>query len=151
MDDARNGDRHMGRLRRYATSHKALVTGVMDQIRERGALGASELTDAASPKGSWWGWSQGKEILEWLFWIGDVTTARRRNFERLYDLTERVLPERVGSARLCLRREQAQRELMLIGARAMGVATARDLRDYFRLPAEDAAVAVAELVEAGHS
>ena len=90
MERARNGEGTWKRLRRYATSHKQLVTAALEQIRERGALGASELADCGKSKGSWWGWSQGKEILEWLFWIGDVTTARRRNFERLYDLTERV-------------------------------------------------------------
>lgn len=148
MDDARSGVGTWGRLRRYATSHRSLVTAVIDQIRERGELGAGELADGGKSKGSWWGWSQGKEILEWLFWIGEVTTARRRNFERLYDLTERVLPESVRALPVPSR-EQAQRELMLIGARAMGVATARDLRDYYRLPAKDAAVRLGELVEQG--
>ncbi|GFE88902.1 hypothetical protein GCM10011488_38560 [Steroidobacter agaridevorans] len=148
MDDARKGVGTWGRLKRYATSHQDLVKGAIDQIRERGPLGASELTDAGKSKGSWWGWSQGKEILEWLFWIGDVTTARRRNFERLYDLPERVLPESVRNAPVPAR-ESAQRELMMIGARAMGVATARDLRDYFRLPTKEAAMRLAELVEEG--
>ncbi|GFE81214.1 hypothetical protein GCM10011487_32140 [Steroidobacter agaridevorans] len=148
MDDARKGVGTWGRLKRYATSHQDLVKGAIDQIRERGPLGASELTDAGKSKGSWWGWSQGKEILEWLFWIGDVTTARRRNFERLYDLPERVLPESVRNAPVPAR-ESAQRELMMIGARAMGVATARDLRDYFRLPAKEAATRLTELVEEG--
>src|SRR5262245_48691101 len=148
MDRARNGEGTWKRLRRYATSHQALVVAVLEQIRERGALGASELADCGKSQGSWWGWSQGKEILEWLFWIGDVTTARRRNFERLYDLTERVLPERVRTASVPSP-EQARRELMAVAARALGVATSRDLRDYFRLPAEDAQVRVAELVEQG--
>ncbi|HEY5761149.1 MAG TPA: crosslink repair DNA glycosylase YcaQ family protein [Steroidobacter sp.] len=147
MDDARNGVT-WGKLRRYATSHRDLVKAALDQIRERGPLGASELADAGKSKGSWWGWSQGKEILEWLFWIGDVTTARRRNFERLYDLPERVLPETVRMASVPAR-EDAQRELTMIGARAMGIATARDLRDYFRLPAKDASARLAELVEEG--
>jgi uncharacterized protein YcaQ len=148
MDRARNGEGTWKRLRRYATSHKALVSAAVEQIRERGPLGASELVDCGKSKGSWWGWSQGKEILEWLFWIGDVTTARRRNFERLYDLTERVLPERVRTASVPPP-EQARRELMAVSARALGVATARDLRDYFRLPAQDAQLRVAELVEEG--
>jgi uncharacterized protein len=148
MDDARNGLRTWGRLRRYATSHQALVIAVLEQIRERGPLGASELSDAGKSKGSWWGWSQGKEILEWLFWIGDVTTAHRRNFERVYDLSERVLPEAVRTLPVPSR-EQAQRELMSIAARAMGVATARDLRDYYRLPAKESATRLAELVEQG--
>ena len=55
-------------------------------------------TSCGKSSGGWWGWSQGKEILEWLFWTGQVTTARRRNFERLYDLTERVLPPEVIAA-----------------------------------------------------
>jgi uncharacterized protein YcaQ len=148
MDRARNGEGTWKRMRRYATSHKHLVTSALEQIRERGALGASELDDCGKSKGSWWGWSQGKEILEWLFWAGDVSTARRRNFERLYDLTERVLPERVRTVSVPPP-EQARRELMAISARALGVATARDLRDYFRLPAADAALRIAELVEAG--
>ena len=147
MDDARNGVGTWGRLKRYATSHQELVAAVIEQIRERGPLGASELAGAGKSKGSWWGWSQGKEILEWLFWIGDVTTARRRNFERLYDLSERVLPE--ARALPVPARDEAQRELMLIGARAMGVATARDLRDYYRLPAKESAVRLGELVEQG--
>lgn len=148
MERARNGEGTWKRLRRYATSHKSLVTAAMEQIRDRGPLGASELADCGKSQGSWWGWSQGKEILEWLFWIGDVTTARRRNFERLYDLTERVLPAQVRAASTPPP-EQARRELMAVAARSLGVATARDLRDYFRLPAEDAAVRVAELVEEG--
>jgi uncharacterized protein len=148
MDRARNGEGTWKRMRRYATSHKDLVTAALQQIRERGPLGASELTDSGKSKGSWWGWSQGKEIMEWLFWIGEVTTERRRNFERLYDLTERVLPEHVRNASVPSP-EQARRELMAVSARALGVATARDLRDYFRLPAEDAALRLGELVEEG--
>jgi uncharacterized protein YcaQ len=148
MDRARQGEGTWKRMRRYATSHKDLVAAALAEIRERGALGASELANCGKSKGSWWGWSQGKEILEWLFWIGDVTTARRRNFERLYDLTERVLPERVRTASVPTP-EQARRELMAVSARALGVGTARDLRDYFRLPAEDAALRIAELVEEG--
>ncbi|HKQ15239.1 MAG TPA: crosslink repair DNA glycosylase YcaQ family protein [Steroidobacteraceae bacterium] len=148
MDRARNGEGTWKRMRRYATSHKDLVSAALEQIRERGALGASELADCGKSKGSWWGWSQGKEIMEWLFWTGEVTTARRRNFERLYDLTERVLPERVRTVSVPSP-EEARRELMAVSARALGVATARDLRDYFRLPAGDAALRVAELVEEG--
>lgn len=148
MDDARNGIGTWGGLKRYATTHQELVKGVLDQLHERGPLGASELIDGGKSKGAWWGWSQGKQIMEWLFWSGAVTTAKRRNFERVYDLTQRVLPESIQKLRVPPR-DEAQRELMLIGARAMGVATARDLRDYFRLPAKDAAARLTELVEEG--
>jgi uncharacterized protein len=148
MDLARSGEGTWKRLRRYAKKHQPLVAAALAQIREQGPLGASELTDCGKSKGSWWGWSQGKEILEWLFWTGEVTTARRRNFERLYDLTDRVLPESVRTAAVPAK-EQAQRKLMSVAARALGVATARDLRDYFRLPAADSTKRLAELVEEG--
>ena len=148
MDRARRGEGTWGRLKRYATEHKDLVAAAVSQIRERGPLGASELEAAGQSKGGWWGWSQGKEILEWLFWTGEVTTATRRNFERLYDLTERALPAQIIAAPTPTK-EEAQRSLMTTAARALGVATLRDLRDYFRLPTQDAALRLHELVESG--
>lgn len=146
MERARNGEGTWGMLRRYATEHRALVDAALAEIGARGALGASELTSAGRGPGGWWGWSQGKQIMEWLFWSGQVTTARRRNFERLYDLTERVIPAAVRELPTPSK-EEAQRKLMMVSARALGVATARDLRDYFRLPTADAAARLRELIE----
>src|SRR5690606_23342848 len=77
-----------------------------------------------------------------------ITSARRRGFERLYDLPERVLPRAVVRTPTPDPAD-AQRELIRIASRALGVATERDLRDYFRLPAADARARVAELAEAG--
>lgn len=148
MERARCGEGTWGRLRRYATEHQDLVDAALAQIREHGPLGASELESAGKSRGGWWGWSQGKEILEWLFWTGQVTTAKRRNFERLYDLTERSLPAPI-IALPTPSKEQAQRSLMTTAARALGVATLRDLRDYFRLPTQDAAQRLDELIESG--
>ena len=91
---------------------------------------------AAAGEGGWWGWSDGKLALEFLFWAGLVTTATRRGFERVYDLPERALPRAVLDAPTPEPAE-AQRELLRRAARALGVATARDLRDYFRLDAAD--------------
>jgi len=149
MDRARRGEGTWGRLRRYATEHQDLVNAALTQIRERGPLGASELEAAGNKsRGGWWGWSQSKEILEWLFWSGQVTTSKRRSFERLYDLTERALPANVVSAPIPAK-DEAQRALMASAARALGIATLRDLRDYFRLPAQDASQRLQELVESG--
>ena len=95
-----------------------------------------------------WNWHEGKVALEYLFFTGQVAAARRVNFERLYDLTERVLPRRDPRAADADPAE-AQRELVRIAARALGVATEPDLGDYFRLPRADSKARVAELVEAG--
>lgn len=148
MERARRGEGTWGRLKRYATGHQDLVASALAQIRERGPLGASELEASGRSAGGWWGWSQGKEIMEWLFWSGQVTTASRRNFERRYDLVERALPAQIVTAPVPSP-DDAQRRLLEIAARALGVATARDLRDYFRLSATDAAQRLHELTEAG--
>lgn len=148
MEDAQRGQGAWKRLRRYATQHAEEVRAVLDQLRVRGALRASELEGGGKSSGSWWGWSRGKEILEWLFWTGVVTAAARQNFERIYALTERVLPAHVLNAPTPTR-EAAHRALLTIAAQALGVCTLRDLRDYFRLPAVESAARVQELVEEG--
>jgi hypothetical protein len=135
-------------LAQLGRRRRAYVQAILDEVSERGPLTASELSNGGRSRGSWWGWSQGKTALEWLFWSGRVTTATRRRFERVYDLTERVLPADV-LASPTPREEDAQRALVDLAARALGVATARDLRDYFRLDAADANPRLAELVEAG--
>jgi uncharacterized protein YcaQ len=72
----------------------------------------------------------------------------RRSFERLYDLPERVLPPEIAAAPTPAP-DEAQRRLLLTAARALGVATERDLRDYYRLEVADTRARLAELVEAG--
>jgi uncharacterized protein YcaQ len=119
-------------------------------VRASGPVAASEVLEHERPKrtGPWWDWSDVKRAFEWLFWSGQITSARRRGFERLYDLPERVLPAEVIAAPTPTV-EDAQRELVRVAARSLGVAAERDLRDYFRLDLADARARVAELVEAG--
>jgi uncharacterized protein YcaQ len=134
---------------RFARERPEFISRALEQIVDRGSLAASQLSDGGRASGSWWGWSDGKRALEHLFWTGRITTASRRNsFERVYDLTERVLPSRILNIPTPSE-EDAQRELIRIAARAMGVATERDLRDYFRLGVHDARARIAELVENG--
>ncbi len=135
-------------LAQLGRRRRAYVDAILAEVAERGPLTASELSSGGRGRGSWWGWSEGKTALEWLFWSGRVTTATRRRFERVYDLTERVLPPDVLSAPTPTEAE-AHRSLVRLAARALGVATARDVRDYFRLDAADTKPRLAELVEAG--
>jgi uncharacterized protein len=99
--------------------------------------------------GGWWGWSESKRALEGLFWTGELTTATRRGtFERVYGVTDQVLPKAIVAAPTPPR-DAAQRQLLMTAARALGVATARDLRDYFRMSVADTPLRLAELVEEG--
>ncbi|MGV9005787.1 MAG: winged helix-turn-helix domain-containing protein [Brevundimonas sp.] len=133
---------------RFGRERRDYIDGILAEIERRGPVTGGDF--ATGPRGApgWWSWSDGKRALEWLFWAGRITTATRRGFERVYDLTERVLPAAVLD-RPTPTEAQAQRALVRASARAMGVATAADLRDYFRLPLADARARIAELVEAG--
>ncbi|MBX2850659.1 MAG: winged helix DNA-binding domain-containing protein [Phycisphaeraceae bacterium] len=151
MDDARAGSGIYGGLVRFRKENAKFIDAVLAEIDKRGPLSAGELTDGGSSRGSWWGWSEGKHAIEWLFWAGLVSTDTRRNtFERVYDLTERVLPDEVAQSPTP-NREDAQRELLRLALIASGVATEKDLRDYLRLPHADSRARLAELVEAGNA
>jgi uncharacterized protein YcaQ len=148
MERARNLEEGWGGPLRAMREKPEFVAEVLRMVRERGPVGAGEIREGERNKGAWWSWDDTKVALEFLFWSGQVTTAGRRSFERLYDLTERVLPPAVLDAPTPTR-EDAQRELVRLSARAHGVATERDLRDYFRLGVSDAKEAVTSLVDAG--
>ena len=152
MERARAGEM-WGGLARFGREKRAYIDGVLDEIERRGPVTGADFApkkEDGGPRGApgWWSWSDGKRALEWLFWAGFITTRTRRGFERVYDLTERALPARIVDLPTPTEAD-AQRELVRIAARAMGVATLADLRDYFRLPLADARARTAELVEAG--
>jgi uncharacterized protein len=148
MEWAARGERVYKGIVRFGEERRAYVQRVLAEVRDRGPLAVSDLSEGAQNQGSWWGWGDGKLALEWLFWAGKVTTATRRGFERIYDLPERVLPAEV-LALPTPSDDDAQRQLMEIGARAHGIGTAFDIRDYFRLPPDVGRARLNELVEAG--
>lgn len=149
MADAAEGVGVWKGVAAFLRSHADFIQKALDAVAERGPLAASELDLGAKGQGGWWGWSEGKRAMECLFWTGRLTTATRRgSFERVYGLPERVLPKAIHDTPTPDRAE-ACRQLLAISARAMGVATERDLRDYFRLGLADARQGVADLVEAG--
>ncbi|HEY0599774.1 winged helix-turn-helix domain-containing protein [Brevundimonas sp.] len=135
-------------LSRFGRERRDYIDGVLKEIERRGPVTGADFNDAPRGAPGWWSWSDGKRALEWLFWAGLITTKTRRGFERVYDLTERALPRRILDLQTPDEAD-AQRELVRIAAQALGVATAADLRDYFRLPLAEARARVAELVETG--
>jgi uncharacterized protein YcaQ len=135
---------------RVAAEQPKLVEFVLDMVRERGPIRASDLAAKGRQRepGEMWNWSEEKTALEYLFFAGRVCAARRVNFERLYDLPERVLPREVLEAPTPSQ-EEAQRQLILIAAKRLGVATEADLGDYFRLPRAESKARVGELAADG--
>jgi uncharacterized protein YcaQ len=148
MARATRGEGIYGGLARFGREKRAFIEEVRREIAMRGPMGAGELSGGHKGQGSWWGWSDGKRALEWLFWAGEVTTAARRGFERIYDLPDRVLPSSVLNMQTPPE-EEAQRELLRLSIRALGIASERCLRDYFRLETTDAKARIPELVESG--
>ena len=137
-----------GGLARFGRERRDYIDNILAEIEQRGPVTGGDFATGPRGQPGWWSWSEGKRALEWLFWTGYLTTATRRGFERVYDITERALPATVIGLPTPSE-EDAIRELVRRSAKAMGVATEADLRDYYRLPLDGARRAVRELVEAG--
>ena len=149
MDDARDGIGTWGGIARAANDEAGYVRYVFDQVVDKGPITIGMLDGAGERSSGMWGWSPGKVALEYLFWSGQITARRGPNFERWYDLPDRVLPSEVLAAPTPSR-DDAMSELLLIAARCCGVGTARDLADYFRLNIKEARRLLADLVGDGH-
>ena len=146
MARADRGEAGYGSMRAFAGERRPEAMALLARLRDEGPLAASDLEKGRI---GWWAWSDAKRALEWLFYAGHVTTAtRRRSFERVYDLAERVIPPAI-LALPTPSETDAQRALTDRAARALGVATAGDLRDYFRLDPAAARTAIETLVEEG--
>jgi uncharacterized protein YcaQ len=149
-----------GGMRRVARDHSALVEAVLAEVLARGPItsrGVERALEHDLPRDTseWgWNWSLVKAALEHLFWAGRISSAgRTAQFERRYAALERVLPRSVHAHAVEPEARpsdpDAFRELVRIAARAHGVGTEQDLRDYFRLKPEQARPALADLVATG--
>ena len=140
-----------GRMQRIRAEHPQLVDDVREELAEHGPLTSREIEHEEERRHDHWGWnwSSVKTCLEWLFWTGEITAAgRNRQFERRYDLTERVIPASV-LAQPTPTRDEADVILVRRAAQALGVGTARCLSDYFRISIARARAAIEVLVESG--
>ncbi|KZS68994.1 hypothetical protein A4G29_22205 [Mycobacterium kansasii] len=129
-----------------------LADDIIAAVAELGPSTAGQIEAhlAAEPrmrKGTWWNRSATKWVAEALFASGALTAATRVGFARHYDLVERVLPAEVLAREVD--DDEAVRQLTLRAATALGVGTEADLRDYFRLTAQQIKPAIAQLVAAG--
>ena len=147
-------DQDAWRTVRAAADQPELLADVVSEVTRSGPVTAGQVAAAIDPdhvpdRSNWgWNWPPVKSALEYLFWSGRITSAGRSGqFERLYDLPERVLPGPVHEA-ATPGSEEAIEGLLEISARAHGVGTTRCLRDYFRLPAKESKHAIERLAAA---
>jgi len=137
-------------VRRLEEKRPGYLEEVLDEVRRRGPLAATELEDAGERETPYWGagWTAGKLALEWLFAAGRLVVGERRGLVRRYDLPERVIPPAVYASPAPPRAE-AQRLLLLRASRSLGVGTVADLAAYYGIPIGDARPAVAALAAEG--
>lgn len=126
-----------------------LVEEVYRRVRDEGAVTVGDLRTRPRRSGSWWAWDDTKSALEHLFWCGRLTARRRpRDFARVYDITERALPDAVVHAPTPSRAD-AHRELVRRAVGHLGVGTLDDIADYHRLRTVEVRDAIADLVSSG--
>lgn len=120
------------RFREMMEEHPGYVDAVESEVTERGPLTVGQLSDPGEATNPWWGYGRGKLALEYLFAKGRLNVARRVNFTRHYDVPDRVIPRHLLDAP-SLSIDQAYRVLTLSALRGLGVGTAADIADYWRL------------------
>ncbi len=149
MNAARTGKiKHWGLTSFYA-DNKAFVKRILKHVEINGPVAARELSTRTEKKSSWWDWDEAKTALEYLFLTGQLMSCGRgSDFARIYDLTERVLPQKIFILPTPIEND-ARKQLLVRAAKAQGVATLSDLADYYRQKIAVIKPLVSELVEQG--
>ncbi len=117
---------------RWPTENPAVMERVLSELRDNGEVRSADFDNATRPPGGWWNWKDEKNALEALLLTGHVMVAARRNFQRVYALRERVLPDWDDSS--VPTSEEMQRDLDLRTVHALGIARQSWVADYFRQP-----------------
>ena len=149
MHAARSGKlKHWGLTSFYA-DNKAFVRRILKHVEVNGSTSARELSTRTTKKSSWWDWDEAKTALEYLFLTGELMSCGRgSDFARVYDIPERVLPRKILQMPTPSETE-ARKDLLVRAMRAQGVATMRDLADYYRQKPAIVKPLVSQLVEQG--
>ena len=128
MDDAKDARW----WKQMSPKSKKFVEAVYEEVAERGPIGAGALSIGGKGSGSWWGWSDGKQAVEILLRMGRLAVSGRKNFARLYDLTERVVPKDVHKTP-APNRDDGRKLLLEVAAKAHGVGTTADIAGYYHI------------------
>jgi uncharacterized protein YcaQ len=143
LSGARWGDRAQA----WLDAHSEVANTMLEHIRDNGPVRSSDFERTDGPKGTWWNWKIEKLALEFLLDVGDLMIARRNNFQRVYDLRERVLPGWDDSKVPSL--DQVYNQFVLNSVEALGVSKPEWIADYARLSKPRARVALNALTDQG--
>ncbi|MFZ6844190.1 winged helix-turn-helix domain-containing protein [Undibacterium sp. RuTC16W] len=133
---------------RWLSENQDQVTRVKQHIKKNGATRSADFERTDGKAGGWWEWKPEKRALEVLFTMGDVMVARRHNFQRIYDLRERVHPTWKDKQHL-LSQQDCRQQQVLRAVRALGIAKASWVADYFRMAKLDQRIHPETLAEQG--
>jgi uncharacterized protein YcaQ len=139
------------KTRVWMEAHPDALEHVMGHIRKKGPVRSAEFARTDGKAGGWWEWKPEKRALEHLFAAGELMISHRENFHRVYDLRERVLANALPGWEdaFAPTEHEVRRALALKTVRALGVAVARWVPDYFRTPKRGAASLLEELADEG--
>ncbi|MGH3145336.1 MAG: winged helix-turn-helix domain-containing protein, partial [Rubrobacter sp.] len=140
------------KTRTWMQAHPEEIEHVLARVRENGPVRSAEFQRTDGKAGGWWEWKPEKRALEHLFAAGELMISRRDpNFHRVYDLRERVLERALPGWEdgLAPTEPEVRRAFALKAVRALGVALARWVPDYFRTPRKGIAGLLEELADEG--
>jgi len=133
--------------REWAAQHRDAIDQMLAYVRDNGPVRSSDFERTDDSDGKWWGWKIEKRALETLFTAGELMIAARHNFQRIYELRERMLPEWDDAQIPPI--EEVRRTFVLKAVRALGVTSARWVADYFRTSQRDTAPLLPALAAEG--
>ncbi len=134
---AENNDTWLGQNFNFANE-------ILDGIRKNGPVKSSNFKRKDGIKGTWWNWKDEKIALEHLLLVGELMVAKRDQFQRVYDLTERVHPNGVEEVY-----SEAEAKIILTARtiKSLGIALSQWILDYYRLPKSKQESVLGSLVE----
>jgi uncharacterized protein len=133
--------------REWAAQNREALDRVLAHVRANGEVRSSDFERTDGQAGGWWEWKPEKRALETLFTSGELMIARRHNFQRIYDLRERIMPDWDDARMPPI--ELVRRTLVLEAVRALGITSARWVADYFRTSQRDTAPLLPALAAEG--
>jgi len=130
---------------RWLLEHDELVKKLLAHIRENGPVRSSDFQRTDGQKAGWWNWKEEKTALEGLWLKGELMVKQRHNFQRIYDLRERVLPDWDDAQTPSL--DAIHETFVLNTVKALGVTKAAWIADYFRMSKKDAQSVIEKLAK----